>query len=77
MEMKKSDKNLRPHLDEELARYIIERVKESCTEEDGEELYKEVLIAFAPYIFTKYTTGEAMILMETILRKAKNPFLSE
>lgn len=67
MEMERYEKEQRPLLSEELAKYLIERVKEHFTKEDGEIFYKEILSEFAPYIFTKRDASEAMVLMEKLL----------
>ena len=56
-------------LDEELARYIIERVKNFCKEDTAEFYYKELLDAFAPYIFTHYHPAEARLLMSKLVHK--------
>ena len=56
-------------LDEELARYIIERVKNSCKEDAAEFYYKELLDTFAPYIFTHYKPAEARLLMSNLIHK--------
>ena len=66
---KKRKKPQNKQLDEELARYLIERTREFCKRDSDEFYYKELLDTFAPFIFNNYNEFEARIIMSRLIHK--------